>query len=964
MNSESPEPEGPYVDGDVGRFRIIRRDFLKAAAGASGMWVVFRALPRTAIASPPTSDFSSGWSGPPGKARYRIDGYAKVTGQKIYARDFRSRDMKGWPTAERSAYVLRSSVAGRKLESINLSILPPDLQPIRVITAAELDRDQIIFPGSDETANGKTKGLFVPVGEAPDFLGQPVAVLIFKNVRIFRQAHRLLQFNDEVLRYGEAVLQQNLAQPEEISTAVPRVAYKAHHLPHSRRVTRPYPRRMLAVPLTGPLYIPPTYLTRYADSSGEKFSQVLNGITDPYSTETGEDKEAAKWRQVITEELRTQGWKLFKDTYETQELDPLFMEPESGLGWLDPASSTLHLVIGTQSPDQSIVDAVDMFSDPKCPIKVKTIQVNSCYPGGGFGGRDISTFPTLLSIAAAYSDGPTRLAYDRFEQFQSGLKQLGASMTQTLAIDQDGRFQALVGDYQLRAGGRNNYSQWVAQLAGYCGGGGYAVPRVAIDAMAQSSVGVIAGSMRGFGGPQAAFALESLIDEAAKALNADPIVLRERNALAQGGYTVTGYQVRQSLRLAEICRLAREHPLWVEREQTKKQHSGTDILYGVGFALANLAYGTGRDGVMAAVEIDAGGKLRVTTNAVDMGNGSATSLAISTAKWLGANADDIRMGDPSPFAALNLSEAPSTKPWDWSNPRWTPALYMSSSASMTGCQQVHVVEEASRALLETGIWPLARKLWKFPKDRPFDPRFVAWKDGALVAPGETPLSLRQLARQLHQNRAVAAAMVHAVNQGRWVRASYDVGAENWRGAVDGLATRRAGSVAWTAHDRKNVETPPPNSENYGRSLFAPSGTLAAVEVNRASGEVKVVAVQSFLEAGRVIQPDMVMGQYYGGVAMGIGFALLEYLPHTVGGAGEGDWNLNRYRAALWRDLPLDRIELHLLEPVSPDEPGRGIAEAALTPIAPAIANAVADATGHRFHQLPITPDKVLEALRQ
>ncbi len=96
------------MDGDVNGFRIIRRDFLKATVGASGMWVVFRALPRTATASPPTSDFSSGWSGPPGKARYRIDGYAKVTGQKIYARDFRSRDMKGWPTAERSAYVLRS----------------------------------------------------------------------------------------------------------------------------------------------------------------------------------------------------------------------------------------------------------------------------------------------------------------------------------------------------------------------------------------------------------------------------------------------------------------------------------------------------------------------------------------------------------------------------------------------------------------------------------------------------------------------------------------------------------------------------------------------------------------------------------------------------------------------------------------------------------------------------------------
>src|SRR5204863_1302857 len=127
-------------------------------------WVIFRRLPQTAGASPANAKAPSGWSGPPGKARYRIDGYAKVTGQKVYARDFRSRDMKGWPTSERCAYVLRTPIAGRILESINLGALPPDLKPLRVITAAELDRDQIIFPGSDETPDGKVKGLLVPIG--------------------------------------------------------------------------------------------------------------------------------------------------------------------------------------------------------------------------------------------------------------------------------------------------------------------------------------------------------------------------------------------------------------------------------------------------------------------------------------------------------------------------------------------------------------------------------------------------------------------------------------------------------------------------------------------------------------------------------------------------------------------------------------------------------------------------------
>ena len=96
-------------------FTFSRRTFF-GIVGAAGVQVVFNQLAEAHTARPPllaglpsplrdAEVQSSQWSGPPGKARYRIEGVAKVTGQKIYARDFRARDMAGWPQQERMAWV-------------------------------------------------------------------------------------------------------------------------------------------------------------------------------------------------------------------------------------------------------------------------------------------------------------------------------------------------------------------------------------------------------------------------------------------------------------------------------------------------------------------------------------------------------------------------------------------------------------------------------------------------------------------------------------------------------------------------------------------------------------------------------------------------------------------------------------------------------------------------------------------
>jgi CO/xanthine dehydrogenase Mo-binding subunit len=916
-----------------------RRQFLKLAA--SGVVVIVMPYPsfgHTEQSAPKPGELAGenpNWMGAPGKARYRIDGIPKVTGAKLYARDFSARDMKGWPEEEAQALVLRVTRADREFTGLDLKILPPELQPFRVVTSEDLERDKVTELWSDEPGS-----LLVPAGQRPTQLGQPAAILFFKTAQQYRDAARLLQFNKEVLQYG---------------TEVP-------------------------VPPSQP-FTTPIYLTRYE----EEFSQAKDGPSNP--TQTGPvNEEAKRYREKISQEMQTRGWRTFSGTFSTQVVDPLFMEPETGLAWYNAPAQTLHLLMGTQSTNGDVSSTGSqtgaLFAGSK--FAVSTVQLYPCYPGGGFGGRDTSPFLSLLAVAAVYAGGPVRLAHDRFEQFQSGIKRNASNSDMAIAVDETGKFQALKGSLTLHGGGKKNYSQFVSDLAAFSAGNSYDFPMSAVESAAMSSTGVTAGSMRGFGGPQAFFAVESLVDEIAEKLAIDPIELRRRNALKEGDHTVTGAPLKGAIRLKEICDLAQNDPLWTNRKAEQRKRAGSDRLYGVGFALAMQAYGTGLDGVMAGVEIDAQGAVSLMTNCVDMGNGSATSLAISTARYLGANAARVNMGEVDSLTKHLPLQTGGDDQWD--NPLWTASFSMSSSACLTAFHQVHVVEQASRVIFLTGLWPAARTLWGLPPHHPLKPEQTRWEDGRLLAPDLPPLLLRDIARQTHTRGGVVAAMVHAVYQAEWVTAEYQVGDLVARWPIDGLATRQAKETPiepsrprrgrsplaalasllrpgeFRFHPRRNTEPPPKNSENYGRSLYAPSGALVAIEINRRTGEVSVLDVETFLDAGRVVQPQLLIGQSEGAVAMGIGYALLEELPLETGGAGEGTWNLDRYKVPLAGDIPHDHVKLTLLPPTGPEPKGKGIAEAVLCPIAPAIANAIAAATGQRFRSLPITPEKIRERL--
>jgi CO/xanthine dehydrogenase Mo-binding subunit len=921
-------------------FQLSRRVFL-GAAGA-GVSVLYHDLAQAKPGTPPVATSlpqpdhthahaagASAWSGAPGKARYRIEGMSKVTGQKIYARDFRAKDMLRWPAQERVAMILRADDARLLFMGINLSMLSEDLKPIKIVEQAELAALNLTLPFSNAPAMpAAQKQLLVAKGTAAQFYGQPVAILIFKDWQQYRAAKRVLQFNKNVVQYG------SLTPPPRFTTP----------------------------------YAPVNYLTRYETPGIAPFSQVQVGYESyphlPNNSKQPYNETANRLRGAIDATLGNPAYRKFSGTYSTQVLDPMFMEPEAGLAWLDPASGgTLNLVLGTQATNGDVNDITDIFANPcgASKIALKQVALYSCYPGGGFGGRDVSTFPALLAVTAALAGNvPVRIAQDRYEQFQSGLKQLASNITHSMAVDKEGKFVAFQSNQILPSGGNNNYSQFVAMLAAYCGLSGYNIAQAYVDAIAQPSLGVVAGSMRGFGGPQASFAVETLVDEAAVALGRDPIELREKNVLKQGDRTITGAPLEQPMTLQEICRRAKAHSLWVNRAKTKQEKAKLGIAYGVGFALANQAYGTGTDGVMAEVSISQSGELKVRTNCVDMGNGSATTLAISTASYAGNNAAHVVMGDQGYFNVLQMISGakPKCPPdnqqvYDWTNPAWTASFSMSSSACLTAFHQVHVTEQAARVLFEAALLPAAAAIWNVPLAQVQGK--AVWQGGKLNAQSLPALAAADIAARVYSMQLPKGAMVHGLYQGTWVSASYAINGSNRLLPIDGLALQNSSSQSWQVITRQDLIPPDPKAALYGRSLFAPSGVLVAVEIDPKNGKPKVTDVELMVDAGKVLQPDLLMGQAQGGIAMGIGYALLEDLPLEAGGAGDGKWNLDRYHVALASDMP-KRLNITTLP--TTESTAKGIAEAVLCPIAPAIGNAIAHATGKRVRSLPITAAKI------
>ena len=914
--------------------RTSRRQFVTSVT-ASGIAL---SLSRLACAEEPaftareTLPGRQAWN-PAATGAGRIDGVAKATGAKLYASDFRATDLPGWPANTSHAMLIRSPDATHVYTGIDLARLSGALKPSVVVTATDLARVGTRVP---EFYAGD---LFCPVGKTPIYLGQPVALLLFEQFDAFDQA-RLVLRDGTFVKFGEEtgpVMMPDYGAFRFTRVAGPTPDAPDVYSPVQAGWVSPGHIRNTELPVWTPLGAPAGSGYARAATYGEQIRAEL-AASDP-------------------------GLLMLDREFESQSVDPMFLEPESGLGWYDAGRKNLELVLGVQSPYEAAASVAFLLGKAAAAFMPAHINTHFAYVGGGFGGRDHTPFPLYVALAAMFlPDRPVRLAHDRYQQFQGGIKRHPFKMRTQIGIDRaTGKIRAFAADHVLDGGGLANFSINVATTAANAAIGIYDIPKVDVTTVALHSRGVTAGSMRGYGTLQTMTALEVLIDEVCRALPLDPIEFRRRNALKSGGRTMAGNTYNVSIRTPEILDKLEKHPIWQQRADEKARVQQSGIAVGTGVACVTKDYGAGADSSLATVEIDPDGRIAIRCDAVEMGTGVGTAAANRVATHLGGVADEVAVADIDTFGALGLVTSGDPFTMDQPtqdaaqrNPRWVPAISSPTSASIGAHVGTHAAAEAARVVFRFGLWPAALELWRIA---PTDPRAAQWQaarweDGQLIMPGLAPLPLPVLAAKAHARNLVTAAMAHGFNRWAWSHATFTIDKQAWTAEIDALAVRK-GAGQFARLDRANVKFPPTDFNRIGTAYTALCGTLVRIEIERATGALRIVKAYSVLECGEALVPEVVVGQAQGGFAMGVGHALLESLPPYEGGPGNGKWNLGQYLVARGSDLPLGGLEIEVLPPLE-NEPPKGMAEVVMIPVVAALVNAIFDATGHRFRSLPVT----------
>lgn len=933
---------------------LSRRKFLKAGTSAAAISVIplheaLAGLQTERQHQPP------GWR-ENGRLRFRQDGIPKVTGDKVFAVDIRARDMPDWPDAQAHAFLIRLPRADRVFHGINVEVLGADLRPDALVTAQTLRDDGIEMVEEDFYG-----AFFAESGEPPVYLGQPAALLIYHDYPRFRAAKARLKFNEEALVWGDA------AEPPK------RTPYGATRYVRIGGETRDAEDRF------SPL------------KNGTLFAEFEDGKARWPAANAGGGNGARA--MALAADLRAEledppdGWEVYRRRYTSQYVDPAALEPDNGNAWYDAETGRLHVVTGTQSPWTNADHIEKMVRASR--FDLSELRLHPGYTVG-YGQKEHHVFPYYVAMAALYGEGrPVRLALDRWEHFQGALKRHPFVTDITLAVDREtGAFRSLASDQRADGGGVKNFSPSVGQVSATALQSVYYLPKSDLTVQVDASRAPTAGSMRGYGTLQSMVAMELLVDEVAEDLGIDPIELRRLNVFRTGNKNTQGAIPGGHLRAAEILDAAARDPIWTGRAERKVEYEAAHpgYRYGVGFSCVQKDYGTGAEAALVQLELSPDGHLHMRHVASEIGCGATTSQMLMTEPHLGKPADSVDFAVTDwPSLPLEANDEPYTMSQEKQdrladNPRWVPRITSPRSASNSAYYFSHATTEAARLLFELGLWKAAVSFWREGigggQAGPLHVRReeAEWRDGHLVAGGLNPLPLADLARRAHERGYVTGVTVHTFNRWAWARAEFDVDGERFEAPIDALSVRwGAGASAekraqmqeagYAFQPRRRVAYPPVQRNNAAVTYYAPCATLVEVSVNTGSGEVRVVNHRSWLECGRQIVPELVSGQLQGGIAMGIGHALYEEMPLYEEGPGNGTWNFNRYRMPRAEDVAAWAQSATVLEPLSPTDPPKGIAEVVMIPIVSAIGNAVHHAIGHRFDRTPITPERIKEVLR-
>jgi len=278
--------------------------------------------------------------------------------------------------------------------------------------------------------------------------------------------------------------------------------------------------------------------------------------------------------------------------------------------------------------------------------KVRVIQTET---GGAFGGKEDypSTLAAHAALLALKSGHPVKMVYDRMEDLAATTKRHPSRIRHRTALDKHGKLLAMDIDISTDGGAYSTLSSTVLSRATLHSPGPYVCPHVRVRSRSWATNTVPYGAFRGFGAPQATFAIERHMDQIAFSIGIDPIQLRRRNFLHDGDATATEQVMREPVILDQLLdRALRESDYYARRARFANDNQASAIKRGIG--IAAFYHGSGFTGSgerylnsLAGVDVTPEGKVRVLVSSTEFGQGTNTVLAQIAAEAIGIGYDDV-----------------------------------------------------------------------------------------------------------------------------------------------------------------------------------------------------------------------------------------------------------------------------------------------------------------------------------
>jgi 4-hydroxybenzoyl-CoA reductase subunit alpha len=591
-------------------------------------------------------------------------------------------------------------------------------------------------------------------------------------------------------------------------------------------------------------------------------------------------------------------------TYNCAEVCQNQMEMHAAVADYDPGRDRMTVHASTQVPYY-----VHLMLSQILGMDMSRIRVVKPHVGGGFGCRtETLNIELIAALLARKVGGAVRMVVNREETFITHRGRPETDIRLKIGMRKDGRITAVECECDQRGGAHSGYGVVTILYSGSMLYAIYDLHNVKYLGRRVLTNTPPCGAFRGHGTVDIRFAFESLLDQMAGELKLDPFAVRRANLLTAPTFTDNDMMVN-SYGLPECLDWVERESGWKARKVRLQQGNGVrkGVSKGLGMACSHYISGaskpvnwTGEPHATVKIKLDFDGSVVVLSGAAEIGQGSSTILVQTVAEVLGLDLSRVRV----------VTGDSEVVPKD-------NGSYSSRVTFMVGNAAIDAAQKLKSVLIAAA----ARKLEAKPEE--IDCLGELYRAGVQ----DQGLTFNEVVTEALKDTGTITVT------GNYSTIPESHGGKKYRGAAIG-----------------------------GTMGYSYSAQVVEVSVDEETGVVTVDKVWVAHDCGKALNRLTVEGQVQGSVWMGMGQAMSEEAAYHDGLMLTA--NMLDYRVPTIQDSP--PIEVGIVESNDPHGPfgAKEAGEGSLAAFLPALTNAIADATGMRFNDLPVTPDRVFSAIEK